>query len=60
MKIRSEKKTGVAAKVAPDLLKSLKAMADVDRRTLSFTIEEAIREYVDKHAPKASRRPDRK
>lgn len=45
----SEKKSPVAGRVDPSLLAQFEALAAADRRTVSFMIEEAIREYVERH-----------
>lgn len=48
----SEKRIQVAARVLPSVVSALQALADADRRTLSFMVEEAIREYVERHGKK--------
>lgn len=48
----SEKKVGLAARVDPALLAGIQALAEADDRTLSYMVEKAIREFVEKHRGK--------
>jgi predicted transcriptional regulator len=43
------KKVHVGARVSPDILAAMQVMADADDRTLSYMVEKAIREFVDRH-----------
>jgi predicted HicB family RNase H-like nuclease len=45
----SEKKVGLAARVDPQLLVALQRMATADDRTLSYMVEKAIRDFVERH-----------
>ena len=48
----SEKRAHLGARVLPSLIDALKELGEADRRTLSFMVEAAIAEYVERHAPK--------
>ncbi len=48
----SEKRRGIAARMLPSIIDKLQELADADRRTLSFMLEEAAREYIERHAAK--------
>lgn len=53
-----EKRVGIAGRMLPNLVDALKAIGDADRRTFSFMLEEAVREYVERHGAKpAAPRP---
>ena len=45
----SEKRAPLGARVYPDLIESLQAIARADDRTLSYMVERAIREFVERH-----------
>ena len=49
----SEKKGYAAARVSNQLLAALSEMARADQRTLSFMIEKALREFVERHGATA-------
>jgi predicted transcriptional regulator len=53
----SEKKQPIGARLRPDMLERLQALADADRRTLSFMVEEAVREYLAKHDVPSPKKP---
>jgi predicted transcriptional regulator len=48
----------VVACIKPSLKSALQELAVADERTLSQMVERAIREYVDRHAPKARAKAD--
>lgn len=56
----SEKRSPVTARVLDRVIDALQAMADADDRTLSYMIEKALREFVERHAPADPARPARK
>lgn len=45
------KKEPAATRLPSEYLRAVEELAAADRRTVSFIIEEAVREYVLKHAP---------
>jgi hypothetical protein len=48
-----EKKTEtLSTRVTRSLAQALTAIAEADRRTNSFMVEEAVREYVERHGHK--------
>lgn len=51
----SEKKVAAGARFKPAVLAALQALADADQRTLSFMIEKAVNEYVEKNASPSKR-----
>lgn len=53
----SEKKLPVAARVHPSILQSLLDMAAADDRKLAYMVEKALREFVERHAPKPAAKP---
>lgn len=53
----SEKRRGLGARILPSLIDRLQEMADADRRTLSFMVEDAIREYIERRDGKPPKRP---
>lgn len=48
----SEKKAALGARVDPALLAALQAMADEDDRTVSYMVEKAVREFIERHTAK--------
>jgi hypothetical protein len=57
--VENEKKLPVAARLAPSVLEAMQILADADERTLSFMIERAVREYVERHAKPLPAKPKR-
>lgn len=43
----SEKKVTVGGRIDPKLFQELTALADADRRTVSFMVEEAVRYFLE-------------
>lgn len=52
----ADKKVPIGARVDPHALSALAELARADDRTLSYMIEKAIREYVERHAAKPPRK----
>ena len=50
-----DKRLPLAAKVQPELLNGLRDLANRDERTLSFMVERAIREYLERHGDKSKK-----
>jgi len=50
----SEKKVALGARVDPSLFVALAELASADERTLSFMVERAVREYVERHGKSQS------
>jgi predicted transcriptional regulator len=44
----------VTARIDKGLLKRLRSLANLERRTISFTVADAIREFVERREKKAS------
>lgn len=48
---KADKKIHVAARVEPKIVDALLSLAGADDRTLSYMIEKAMREYVERNEP---------
>ena len=51
---QTEKRVPLGARILPSLLTALRELADEDRRTLSFMVEDSIREYVERRAKRSA------
>jgi hypothetical protein len=53
----SEKKVPIAGRVPPSIFNAIADMAAADDRKLAYMVEKALREFVERHAPKAAGKP---
>ena len=56
----ADKKMAAGVRLTPDVLATLKAFAEEDERTLSYLIEKAVKEYVQRRQGKRPDKPQRR
>jgi hypothetical protein len=48
----ADKKVAIGGRVAPSLLAAMQSLAEQDERTVSFLLEKAVTEYVQRRKPR--------